>query len=272
MAPGEKLLAVAVAAAQAGGEVLLRLFGSLRPDQIAEKGRNDWVTAADRASEDVILQLLRHHAPEVGILAEESGEHGSAGLRWVVDPLDGTANFLNGFPHFAVSVALVEDGSPVLGVIFDPLRGELFTAVRGRGAWRNGHLLSASVRPGLAGSFLATGFPYRVHPVIDAYLRIFKRIFLRAGAIRRPGAATLDLAHTAAGIFDGFFEFSLSPWDLAAGVLLVREAGGTATDLCGGPDVFSLGHIVAGGGAVQSELLEIIQSELQGRELQDPLG
>lgn len=272
MAARVELLAVAVAAAQAGGGVLRRLFGSLRADQIAEKGRNDWVTAADRASEEVILHMLRHHSPEVGILAEESGEHGSAGRRWVVDPLDGTANFLNGFPHFAVSVALVEDGNPVVGVIHDPLRDELFTAVRGQGAWRNGHPIAASVRPGLAGSFLATGFPFRVHPVIDVYLRIFKAAFLRAGAIRRPGAATLDLAHTAAGIFDGFFEFSLSPWDLAAGVLLVREAGGTATDLSGGPDVFARGHIVAGSSGVHGELLAIIQAELQGGELHVPVG
>lgn len=255
-----ELLAVATTAAQAGGEVLRRYFGALSPDEISQKGVNDWVSAADRASEEVILDHLQRLAPGIGVLAEESGQRGQSGVIWVVDPLDGTANFVHRFPHFAVSIALMADGRPSIGVIYDPLRDELFTAAANCGAWRNGVPMSASRRPGLAGSFLATGFPFRVHPFIDTYLAMFKEVFLRCGAIRRPGAATLDLAHTAAGIFDGFFELALSPWDLAAGVLLVREAGGVATDFAGADDVFSLGHVVAGGRDVHRDLLAVVTS------------
>lgn len=257
-------LAVAVTAAQIGGDVLRRYFGSLRPEQVSEKGVNDWVSAADRASEASILGVLERLAPDVGVLAEESGRHGDGGRCWVVDPLDGTANFVHGFPHFAVSIALVEDRLPVVGVIYDPLRDDLFTAVLNGGSWRNGVPLRVSSRPGLAGGFLATGFPFRIHPVIDTYLAMFKEVFLQTGAIRRPGAATLDLAHTASGIFDGFFEMSLSSWDLAAGVLLVREAGGVATDFAGGEDVFAKGNVIAGGPHVHRELLAVVGSHWTG--------
>jgi len=255
-----ELLAVAVAAAQAGGEVLKRYFGGLRPEEVSEKGVNDWVSAADRASEDVILEMLHRLTPGIGVLAEESGRRGDAGLSWVVDPLDGTANFVRRFPHFGVSVALVEDDRPLLGAVFDPLRDDLFSAAAGKGAWRNGAPCRVSTRPGLAGSFLATGFPFRVHPVIDTYLAMFREVFLQSGAIRRPGAATLDLAHTAVGIFDGFFELALSPWDLAAGILLIRESGGVVTNFDGGRDVFTSGNVIAGGPSVHRELLRIISA------------
>ncbi|HQU33185.1 MAG TPA: inositol monophosphatase family protein, partial [Thermoanaerobaculaceae bacterium] len=212
-----QLLAVAVTAAQRGGEVLRRHFGTLTPGQVSEKAHNDFVSAADRASEEVIVSFLRAETPEFGVLAEEGGASGSEGARWVVDPLDGTANFVRSFPHFAVSVGLVERDEVLVGVVYDPMRDEMFAAAAGAGAWRNGRRLAVSGRAGLAGGFMTTGFPFRVHHMLDLYLDIFRDVFLQVAAIRRPGAAALDLAHTAAGVFDGFFEFCLSPWDIAAG-------------------------------------------------------
>jgi myo-inositol-1(or 4)-monophosphatase len=254
------LLGVAVTAAQMGGEVLRRYFRALAPEQVNEKARNDYVSAADRASEEVIAAFLQRETPEFGLLAEEGGATGIAGTRWVVDPLDGTANFIHSFPHFAVSVALVQEGEPLVGAVFDPMRDEMFCAARGGGAWCNGRRLSVTGRSGLAGAFMTTGFPFRMHGMIDLYLRVFRDVFLRVAAIRRPGAAALDLAHTAAGIFDGFFEFCLSPWDIAAGAVLVREAGGIVTDLDGGGAIFEHGNVVAASSGVHPELLDLIRS------------
>jgi len=254
------LLGVAMTAAQLGGDVLRRHFRALDPEQISEKARNDYVSAADRASEAAIAAFLQRETPELGLLAEESGARGATGARWVVDPLDGTANFIHAFPHFAVSVALVEGGEPTVGAVYDPIRDEMFTAARGAGAWCNGRRLRVTDRVGLAGGFLTTGFPFRVHRMLDLYLRVFHDVFLRVAAIRRPGAAALDLAHTAAGIFDGFFEFCLSEWDIAAGAVLVREAGGVVTNLDGDPRIFANGNIVAAGPGVHAELLAAIRS------------
>jgi myo-inositol-1(or 4)-monophosphatase len=254
------LLGVAMTAAQLGGEVLRQSFGALAPEEVTEKARNDYVSAADRASEEVIAAFLQRETPEFGLLAEESGASGAAGARWVVDPLDGTANFIHSFPHFAVSVGLVEDSQVLLGAVYDPMRDEIFSAARGTGAWCNGRRLRVTGRPGLAGGFLTTGFPFRVHRMLDLYLRIFHDVFLRVAAIRRPGAAALDLAHTAAGIFDGFFEFCLSDWDIAAGALLVREAGGVVTNLDGASGIFEHGNVVAAAPGVHRELLDVIRS------------
>jgi myo-inositol-1(or 4)-monophosphatase len=245
-------------AAQLGGEVLRRLFRTIDLEHVTEKAQNDFVSAADRESESVITAYLAEKTPTVGMLAEEGGARGSASTRWVVDPLDGTANFVRGFPHFAVSVALVAGDRVEVGAVYDPMRDELFSAASGAGAWCNGRRLRATERESLAGAFLTTGFPFRVHRMLDTYLRVFHDVFLAVAAIRRPGAAALDLAHTAAGIFDGFFEFCLSPWDVAAGALLVREAGGVATNLDGAADVFSHGNVVAAGPGVHRDLLALI--------------
>ncbi|NCO68942.1 MAG: inositol monophosphatase [Acidobacteria bacterium] len=249
-------VATAISAAQRGGEVLRRHFRELRPGDIEAKGENDWVSIADRASEAAILELLGERTPGFAVLAEESGAFGACdGPRWVIDPLDGTANFVRGFPHFAVSIALVADGRVELGVVVDPMRDEAFVAVHGGGSTCNGRPLRVSGRPQLAGAFVTTGFPFRIHRHIDTYLAIFRDVFLAVGAIRRPGAAALDLAHTACGIFDGFFEFSLAAWDIAAGALLIREAGGVVTDLDGGDAWLERGNVVAGTPAVQDALL-----------------
>lgn len=267
---GKELMAVAISAVELGGDILRRRFRHLQPGEVSEKARHDFVSAADRASEEAIVGFLRAHTPELGILAEEGGASGDAAARWVLDPLDGTLNFVRGFPHFAVSLGLVADGQVELGVIHDPMRGETYSAARGSGAFCNGARLQASERPGLDGGFVTTGFPYRVRPYLDDYLAIFKDVFLVAGALRRPGAAALDLAHTAAGIFDGFFEFGLAAWDLAAGVLLVREAGGIVTNLAGGEDVLARGNVIAGGRLVQPKLLAIITPHASGGRIPFP--
>ncbi len=254
------LLGVAQTAAGIGGEVLRRHFRALAPSEVSEKARNDYVSAADRASEEAIAAYLERETPEYGVLAEETGARGPEGARWVVDPLDGTANFIHSFPHFAVSIALVEGDEPLVGAVYDPMRDEMFAAVRGEGAWCNGRRLAVTARAGLAGGFVTTGFPFRVHRMIDLYLRVFRDVFLQVAAVRRPGAAALDLAHTAAGIFDGFFEFCLSEWDIAAGALLVREAGGVVTDLDGGREIFAHGNVVAAAPGVHPALLRVIRA------------
>lgn len=261
------LLGVAITAAHLGGEMVRERFGKLGAGEVEEKARNDWVSTADRAAEEAIATYLLAATPQFGILAEEGGAVGATGARWVVDPLDGTANFVHGFPHFAVSVALVVEGDLAVGVIYDPMRDETFSAVRGGGAFRNGRRMTVSGRSSLNGSFITTGFPFRVASHIDTYLEVFREVFFRAAALRRPGAAALDLAHVAAGIFDGFFEFSLSPWDVAAGTLIVREAGGVVTDLEGGDDVLTRGNVVAATPAVHRELLEIMSGHCREAEI-----
>lgn len=264
------LLALAITAAERGAVELRRCFRRLEPGEVDEKAQNDFVTAADRASEDAVVGLLRAATPDVGILAEEQGASGRTDRRWVLDPLDGTLNFVRGFPHFAVSLALVDAGEIELGVVVDPMRGETFHATRGGGAFCNGQAIRASSRTGLSGSFVSTGFPFRVKPFFGDYLRVFSDVFDAVGALRRPGAAALDLAHTAAGIFDGFFEFGLSAWDIAAGTLLVREAGGLVTDAAGGTELFAHGNVVAGGPDVQPALLEIVSRHLPGSAIPHP--
>ncbi|MGH9465092.1 MAG: inositol monophosphatase family protein [Thermoanaerobaculia bacterium] len=253
MAPG--LLDTALVAAEAGARQLVAAFrsGSLVAE---EKARNDFVSSADRASERAILAVLRGAFAGHQVLTEEEGRSGGADSshEWLVDPLDGTANFLQGLPVWAVSVACRRDGALVAGAVLDPLGGNLFLAERGGGARWNGRPMAVSRHPGLAGAFLATGFPFRAKAALEAYLAAFRDVFLAARGIRRCGAATLDLAYTAAGVFDGFFEFRLSPWDIAAGALLIREAGGRVTDLDGGTAFLETGNVVGGSPGVQDEL------------------
>ncbi|HVT61007.1 MAG TPA: inositol monophosphatase family protein [Thermoanaerobaculia bacterium] len=256
----EELLETAVLAARAGARVLERHFRSAELE-VTRKGENDFVTRADRESEAAVLGEIRRRHPGHRILAEEGGGAGAGGdseFQWLIDPLDGTTNFLQGLPVWSVSVACRRDEEVVVGVVDDPAGKNLFTAARGAGARWNGKPMAASPHGGLAGAFLATGYPFRAHATLDAYLAIFRDVFLQAKAIRRCGSAALDLAYTAAGVYDGFFEFRLSPWDIGAGVLLVREAGGLLTDLDGGERFFGGGNVVAGGPAVQRELLAAV--------------
>jgi myo-inositol-1(or 4)-monophosphatase len=253
------LLEVAIEAAQAGGEILRRSWRSLPQGSVAEKQKNDFVTSADRDSENRIIETIRDRFPEDGFLGEEGGASGDAGARrtWIIDPLDGTSNFIAGFPFWCVSVAAREDGELVAGVVWDPLREELYAAERGSGAFRNGAPIHVRNGATLEGAFVATGFPFRYRERIDLYLSLFREVFLRARAIRRAGSAALDLAMVAAGVFDGFFEFHLSPWDIAAGAILIEEAGGELTDFDGGKRHWKRGNIVAGAPAVASGLRQL---------------
>lgn len=266
-----KLLEVAVAAAQAGAEVLRRTFGAddLRVEQ---KAVNDFVSRADRESESAIVDLILGAFPGHSILGEEGGVYAGGGgdIEWVLDPLDGTSNFLRGLPYFCTSVACRCGPDTLVGVVLDPLRGDLFTAVAGEGSRRNGQPIRVRPSTGLKGAFLATGFPFKAHPALDTYLDVFRAVFLEAQAIRRCGAAALDLAYTAAGVFDGFFEFRLAPWDLAAGCLLVQEAGGVASDLDGGSDYLSSGNVLAGAPELHRDLLAVM-ARYAGEERMDEL-
>ena len=243
------LLDAAVEAAVAGGRVLSANWRNLPHGSVEEKMKNDFVTLADRESEERIVGVLRGRFPGDAFLAEEGGAHGSGGggaRTWIIDPLDGTSNFVSGFPFWCVSIAAREGDEIVAAVVWDPLRDEMYTAERGGGAWRNGTRLGVTGRPGLDGAFVATGFPFRNRHKIDSYLALFRAVFVHARAIRRAGSAALDLAYVAAGVFDGFFEFRLAPWDVAAGALLIEEAGGVLTDFDGGKRYLERGNVVAG--------------------------
>lgn len=255
----QEILRVAIGAARAGGQVLRDQFRRVSLE-VRAKGDNDFVTSADHASEAAILAVVREAFPDHAVLAEEGGSTGDAEgeLQWVIDPLDGTNNFLQGLPIFCVSVACRRQGVPVAGVVLDPVGNHLFAAARGGGATWNGRPMNVSSRTSLEGAFLATGFPFRTHAALDLYLAAFREVFPRVRGIRRCGAAALDLAHTAAGIYDGFFELRLSPWDIAAGVLLIEEAGGRVSDLDGGDGYFLGGNVVAGAGGVWHDLQQAV--------------
>ena len=251
------ILETAQDAARAGGEVLERYWRNLPHAAIEEKKKNDFVTRADRESEDAIVARIRERFPDDGFLGEEGGSRGSGGEKrtWILDPLDGTSNFIAGFPFWCVSVAAREGREIVAGVVWDPLRGEMYAAEKGGGAFRDGERMSVSPQKGLDGAFLATGFPFRHKDRVDLYLSLFRRLFLHARAIRRAGSAALDLANVAAGVFDGFFEFRLSVWDIAAGALLIEEAGGRVSDFDGRPGFWERGNVVAGNPGVADEIL-----------------
>ena len=230
------LLTAACRAALTGGGILRELYG--RPHEITMKGAINLVTEADVASETAIIASLEEDAPSIAFLAEESGEGQENLLEkeerlWVIDPLDGTTNFAHGFPLFAVSIALVEQGAPELGVIYCPLQDELFCAWAGGGAWLNGSRISVTGTEFLVQALIGTGFPYDIHRRLDEVMAQMRAILPKVRDIRRGGAAAVDLAYVACGRLDGFWERDLKPWDTAAGWLLVREAGGVVTDYDG---------------------------------------
>jgi len=257
---GQEHLEACIAAARAGGSVLLGWFRQLDPTQVREKTKHDLVTAADRDSESVIKAELERRFPRYGFLGEESGASGDGdGPRWIVDPLDGTLNFVQGFPHWCVSVGLWDQRGALAGAIYDPLRQDLYAAVRGGGAHWNGRPMKVSAHPGLDGAFLATGFAWQLGERWPAYNRALCAVWPRALGIRRAGSAALDLAQVACGIYDGFFELGLKPWDLAAGSLLVQEAGGVVSDWRGGSGWAESGDVVAGTPGVARDLAAAVQ-------------
>jgi len=253
------MLNIAVRAARSAGNIIVRNLDRLDALTVQTKDRNDFVSEVDRQAEQEILGILRKAYPSHGVLAEESGRRDGNDYLWIIDPLDGTTNYLHGFPQFAVSIALQYKGRIEQGVVYDPLRQELFTATRGAGATLNDRRIRVTSRKSLDGALLGTGFPFKSQQHLDAYLDMFRALFPKTAGIRRPGSAALDLAYVAAGRLDGFWEIGLSIWDMAAGVLLIQEAGGLSSDFVGGHDYLKSGNLVAGNPKVFAEILKTIR-------------
>ena len=254
----QPLLNIAVRAARRAGEVIVRSLNRLESLTISSKGRNDFVSEVDHAAEHEIIASIRRHYPQHAFLAEESGRSGESDTLWIIDPLDGTTNFLHGFPVFAVSIACQIKGRLEHAVVYDPMRQELFTASRGAGAHLENHRMRVSKTRALDGALVATGFPYRANlRYLDSYLAMLRAVTEVAAGVRRPGAAALDLAYVAAGRVDAYWELGLSAWDTAAGTLLIQEAGGRIGTLTGG-EYRQEGHVVAGNPRVYAALIETL--------------
>ena len=249
---------IAARAARSAGNIILRYMNRIDGLQIVEKQQLDFVSEVDKLAEAEIIKELRRAYPDHAILAEESGATGKGPLTWVIDPLDGTHNYLRGIPHFSVSIALLEKGVPIHAVVFDPLRDELYTASKGDGAYINDRRMRVSKRENLGGAMIATGFPYRQREHLTAQLDMTRAILGQAEDIRRSGSAALDLAYVAAGRYDGYFEIGLKPWDMAAGVLLVHEAGGRYCDFAGRDGIPASGNIIAGNLNVAKAMVDAI--------------
>ena len=252
------MLHTAVRSVREGGRVILMYFNQLDRLEYSSKGRNDYVSQADVEAERAVLDVLTRAYPDHGIIAEESGEREGSEYTWIIDPLDGTTNFLHGFPMFAVSVAVKRAGVLEHGVVYDPLHDEMFTASRGEGAQLNGKRIRVSTTRKLAPSLLGTGFPFRDLGIIEPWMRSFQSLLPKTSGIRRAGAAALDLAYVAAGRLDGFWEFGLKPWDMAAGALLIREAGGLVSDVSGGQDFLESGNLVSANPLIFEEFRKIV--------------
>ncbi len=255
-------LIIAIRAARAAGRILMRYLDRVDQLHIQAKSQNDFVTEVDRAAEDAIIHELRSKYPNHAILAEESGAHGKGDFQWVIDPLDGTTNYLHGFPQFSISIALRHRGRLECGLVYDPLREEMFTAERGGGAQMNDRRIRVANRLGLEGALIGTGFPFRDQRQLDTYLAMFRTMILNTAGLRRPGSAALDLAYVACGRTDGFWELGLAEWDMAAGALLINEAGGTVTDLAGGDRYFQTGNIIGGNLKLHRALQQALQPHL----------
>jgi len=248
----------AVVLAHRAGELLMQKLDE-SPD-VQYKGDINLVTEADKASENLIMQEIRRTYPDHGILSEESPAvlDGSP-LRWIIDPLDGTTNYAHGYPVFCVSIALEKDGLVIMGVIYDPTRGDTFVAIRGKGGYLNGKKLAVSRTSSLNRSLLATGFPYDIRESEENNLNYFSAMSKKAQAIRRAGAAALDIAYVAAGRFDGFWELKLKPWDTAAACLLIEETGGKITDICGRPWTLLSPHLLVSNGLIHEQMLAVFR-------------
>jgi myo-inositol-1(or 4)-monophosphatase len=263
----QELLRLTIEGAQRGAQVLREHFGKITLLQADRKGASDYVSQVDRESEMTIRDFLLRELPGSTFLGEEMGQSSAGGeYRWIVDPLDGTTNFLQGFPVFAVSVAL-EKCDPVrrwgdlcVGVVLHPVTGEIWTAVKGRGALKNGNPIRIGQKQDLTCALLATGYPFRAKAELKPYLKTFEELFMRSSGIRRAGAAALDLCWTADGTFDGFWEHHLSPWDIAAGALIIEEAGGIFTSFEGDSDYLTSGNVVGANPAIHALMLEVIQA------------
>jgi myo-inositol-1(or 4)-monophosphatase len=253
----------------AAGELVAEAFGGEERDDVEQKGMNDFVTGIDRKSEEIIKKILGSYFPDIPFLAEESSSSPAGDRFWVIDPLDGTTNFIHGYQQVGISVALLRRSVPVLGMVLDPLRGELFEAAAGEGSRCNGEPIEVSGAERLENSLIGTGFPFRAHQHMERYFEVFNEIFPRCSGMRRAGAAVLDLCHTAAGRLDGFWELYLKPWDMAAGALIVTEAGGKVTDFFGTGRYLSAGNIVAAPAALWREIQSVTESHFLPEQIED---
>jgi myo-inositol-1(or 4)-monophosphatase len=257
------LLNIGIRAARRAGDVIVRNINRLDSIRVSSKGRNDFVSEVDRMAEREIISTIQKSHPDHAFLAEESGASGESETRWIIDPLDGTTNFLHGFPVFAVSLAAEVKGRLEHAVIYDPLRQELFTASRGAGAQLDGRRIRVTDQRSLEQALIGTGFPFRgKEERLDEYMPMFRAVIASTAGVRRPGAASLDLAYVAAGRLDGFWEFGLHPWDMAAGALLIQEAGGLVTDLNGGDLWMDRGDILAGNARLHKALAKLLEPHL----------
>ncbi len=258
-------LSIAIKAARRAGGIINRASRDVEQIKVSAKRDKDFVTEIDKAAEEAIIGVLKAAYPDHAILAEESGASGDSDYVWIIDPLDGTTNFIHGFPQYCVSIALAHKGLLTHAVVYDPTRNELFTAVKGGGAYLNDRRIRVSRRVKLNEVLLGTGFPFRYFEHVDAYLGILRDMMHKTAGVRRPGAAALDLAWVAAGRIDGFWELGLSPWDMAAGALLITEAGGLVGDLSGESDYMNTGNIVGGNPKVFVQLLQIVAPHLNAK-------
>jgi myo-inositol-1(or 4)-monophosphatase len=252
------MLNTAVKAARRAGNIIVRATRNLDVVVVREKAANDFVTEVDREAERAIITTLHEAYPGHAILAEESGASGTSEFQWIIDPLDGTTNFLHGFPQYCVSIALEHRGIVTQGVIYDPVKNDLFTASRGRGAYLNENRIRVSKRLQLKSSLVGTGFPFKELVHLDAYMAMLRDMMKGTAGVRRAGSAALDLAYVAAGRLDGFWELGLARWDMAAGSLLITEAGGLVGDLQGNEGYMQSGYIVAGNPKVFGEMLRLL--------------
>ena len=261
-APTSALIKVMIDAARKAGRALARDFGEVAELQVSKKGAADYVTAADLKAEQTIFEELTKARPGYGFLGEERGliEGTDKTHTWIVDPLDGTTNFLHAMPHFAINIALQREGQVVAGVTYNPATSDLFWSERGKGVFMNDRRLRVAARTRFEEAVFATGIPFMGHGQHARFLKELHQITQRVSGVRRFGAAALDLAWVAAGRFDGFWERDLKPWDMAAGILMVTEAGGVVTDADGGPDPLATGSICCGGGVLQAQLLERLKA------------
>ncbi len=239
---------IAVRAARRAGDIIQRATSRMDDLTITTKSQNDYVSEVDQQAEQAIIDIIRKSFPDHDILAEESGSDDShaSDYQWIIDPLDGTTNYLRQFPQYSVSIAVKHKGRLEHAVVFDPLKDELFTASRGQGAQLNGHRIRVSKARSLDGTLLGTGFPFKNERNLDVYLEMLRTMIVPSAGIRRAGSAALDLAYVAAGRLDGFWELDLKPWDIAAGILLIQEAGGMVSDIEGGHRYLETGHLITG--------------------------
>ncbi len=254
------MLNIAIRAARAAGDLIVREMDRVSDISVDIKGKNDFVTEVDTQAEFTIINTIKNSYPDHAFLCEESGASGDSDFQWIIDPLDGTTNFLHGFPHFAVSIALQHKGRLDQAVIYDPLKQELFTASKGKGAQLNNKKIRVSGHKTLDGALLGTGFPFGDTQKIDEFINSFRSLYPKIAGIRRAGAASLDLAYVASGRLDGFWEFGLKPWDIAAGTLIVQEAGGLISDMRGDNKFLETGNVVTGNPKIFKDILKHLRN------------